>query len=349
MRIEPLDVWTFGDSRPFERGQDHHRATIFPPTPLTIQGAIRSKLLADSGVSFKAFKEHDASCAAIAAQIGWPDEKGWGQLRLRGPWLTSKDERMYPMPADVVMMEDKTLRRLGPTLDSPFRNNAPDGLQVLWLRDQGFPKEANGWLAQSEFVKYLEGQSSFVATPVSQLFSRESRFGVKIASANKRPEVGQLFASEYVRLANEVALQIEIDGVSLSASTGLLALGGGGRAARYTLDPNDLPPVEQVVLPRRFKIVFITPAYFEQGWRPASWDKWFSDARLIAAALRRPVSIGGRDVARNEPKSLWRFIPAGSVYFFESKTDLRYSGQMVTDFGAEIGFGQIATGEWTHV
>lgn len=356
MQIEQIDVWTFGDGRPFEAGEDHQRLSMFPPTSLTLQGALRAKVLADSGVSFEAFRQKDPACATVARQIGWPDDDGWGQLRLRGPWLVKDGERYYPIPADVVEVEElaaenekaaKHLLRLSPLKDTAgFQTNLPDSLHPLWVKTTGVPTESTGWLSATEFKKYLE-ERVFHATQPAELFSRESRFGVEIESAVKRPKTGNLFAMEYIRLNEGVTLQVEVDGLDLP-QTGLLALGGDGRTARYKIGgPGEaLLPID---LPARFKIVFVTPAYFERGWQPADWAKWFAGARLVAAALKRPTPIGGRNVAKNEPRSLRKFIPAGSVYYFESEARIRYQHQPITDFGAEIGFGQIITGGWNYV
>lgn len=351
MTIEQIDVWTFGDGRPFEAGEDHRRLSLFPPTGLTLQGAIRSKILAESGVSFKAFKERDPVCAEVAAEIGWPDQTpdqaGWGKLRLRGPWLVSGKELYYPLPADVVTI-DEAVQRLSPLKAMPFKNNVPGTLQPLWLKNTGIPKEATGWLSQTEIDKYLQ-QQPFSITPASELFSRESRFGVKINSQPKRPQQGHLYALDYVRLGEGVSLQVEIDGVNFKSPSGVMGLGGDARAARYRLDSMPLASPAVIDLPKQFKILFVTPAFFEAGWQPTDWNRWFPDARLVAAALKRPLSIGGRDVANNKPKALRRFVPAGSVYFFESESSTRYDQQPITDFGAEIGFGQILSGAWNYV
>lgn len=344
--IEQEDVWTFGDGRPFEAGEDHYQACVFPPTAMTLQGALRARRLADSGVPFRQFKKENPACASLGDEIGWPGERdSYGHLRLRGPWLSKDGQRYYPVPADVVKIGDEC-RVLGPASNLPFVNNDPANLRTLWLKTLDRFKEALGWLSEAEMQHYLN-QGSFQATEAQSLFTKESRFNVKIESQRKRPQEGMLYSLEYVRLNDGVSLQAEVEGLSL-APQGWLAFGGDSRVAHYRLE-EDSPTPKPVTLTGQFKIVFITPAYFEQGWQSADWKRWFPGARLIAAAVKRPQLIGGRDVAQNQPKSLTRFVAAGSVYFFETDQTLTYDHQSITDFGAAIGFGQILTGAWNYV
>jgi len=53
--IRPIDVWLFRDGKPFTAGEDHAAETLFPPSPFTLQGAIRTKVLADKGVNLAEF------------------------------------------------------------------------------------------------------------------------------------------------------------------------------------------------------------------------------------------------------------------------------------------------------
>jgi CRISPR/Cas system CMR-associated protein Cmr3 (group 5 of RAMP superfamily) len=41
LQIRPQDVWLFRDGKPFSGGEDHAATGIFPPTPFTVQGALR--------------------------------------------------------------------------------------------------------------------------------------------------------------------------------------------------------------------------------------------------------------------------------------------------------------------
>src|SRR5207244_9940034 len=79
--IEPDDVWLFRDGRPFAADDQSRAASLFPPTPRTLQGALRSARLAQSGASFR-------------NQTTWPTDVGnpnnFGDLKLRGPILAKR-------------------------------------------------------------------------------------------------------------------------------------------------------------------------------------------------------------------------------------------------------------------
>jgi CRISPR-associated protein Cmr3 len=100
--IRPMDVWLFRDGKPFMAGEDHAAETLFPPSPFTLQGAIRTKVLADKGVNLAEFAKNGERNPD--PEVGYGDY--FGKLRLLGPLLMrckdGKWERLIPIPADVV-------------------------------------------------------------------------------------------------------------------------------------------------------------------------------------------------------------------------------------------------------
>ncbi|MEN3045343.1 MAG: type III-B CRISPR module-associated Cmr3 family protein, partial [Candidatus Hydrothermales bacterium] len=66
-----------------------------------------------------------------------------------------------------------------------------------------------------------------------------------------------------------------------------------------------------------------THAIFEKGWIP----RWINEKtligdfegiqlKLIACVVGKYVRVGGWDIARGEPKPMYKAVPAGSVYYF---------------------------------
>jgi CRISPR-associated protein Cmr3 len=72
--------------------------------------------------------------------------------------------------------------------------------------------------------------------------------------------------------------------------------------------------------------------------------------QLQAAAVNRFQSLGGFDWAKNDHKTARRYVPAGAVYFFNSKGQVRLKPGLtqnaITDLGAEIGYGQVLIERW---
>jgi CRISPR-associated protein Cmr3 len=371
--IEPQDVWLFRDGRPFDAGVDHGARSLFPPTPNTVQGIIRSRYLVEQDVDFQEYADRDSALQTVGEAIGWPGD-GYGRMRLRGPLVSRWDEgnqtlvRYVPLPADVVKVGNDH-RLLRPLKISLTRANWPDnGLLPLWLgslTDDDVPKEAKGWLSEKTLPDYLADTPSanLSVEHDDALFVREGRFGVGIASRHKRPEEGLLYQVEFIRPRSNVGLAVELNGVALAPS-GLLRMGGESRAGRFwTVVPSALPgqttPGPDADGQTRFRLIFLTPARFEGGWQPqgGDWSAFFdAPVTLKAAALPRARPIGGARVDKhsqrdgNFQKVMRRYVPSGSVYFFESEGAVTPRKSYFTDDDAEgqIGFGLAIFGQWNY-
>jgi len=346
--LEPMDVWLFRDGKSFDAGSDHRAVSIFPPYPTVIQGAVRSHHLVVKNVDLR-----DAD--AITQLVGTAED--YRQLRIRGPFLAEKTssgeiERYFPVPADVVY-ENGQVQSLNPC-------HIPDGViasnvtpDLLILNGQSTKADIGKWLSESHLHKCLKGEK-VRPIPDRNLFVRESRFGIGLDDSTHTVEEGKLYEVEFIRTKPGVGLSVEVQGYDGWPDAGIMRIGGEGRGAFFA-QVNDvswshLPNP----LPTLFKIYFATPTYFKEGWRPSEWDRFFDGSvELKAAAVNRYESVGGYDWAQNAHKPARRFVPAGSVYYFESKGRASLKSGLVqnaiTDYGAEIGFGQIIVEEWSYV
>lgn len=362
--IEPSDVWLFRDGRPFAANDQSRAASIFPPTPRTLQGVIRSARLAQSGEPFDFTKWSDA----LKAEIGQPDN--FGALQMRGPLLAKQKadgtlERYFPLPADIVKLTSGW-HTLSPQ-NTVMHTNWPTGLRPLLPdADSEQVKFEHGWLDETSLLTYLSKGQSGVNEPINseELFQREPRLGIGIDSRAKSTVEGMLYQVEFVRLRENVGLLVEFSGINL-VLPGALQIGGEGRAARYATSPSGigLDRAQRLAgnsTPLRFKTYLATPTFFGQGWLPCAIDpqtlsgKWRNiELKLIAAALHKPQSIGGRDIARRDAqRPMKRAVAAGSVYFWETSASTQdvfaaFDGQCVSDGpDAQIGFGLCYTGGW---
>jgi CRISPR-associated protein Cmr3 len=368
--IEPTDVWLFRDSRSFSAGEGHRARSLFPPTPFTVQGAIRSLLLGSSPVDWIAFREQSSEAArALGRQIGYPVSNNrppsLGQVSIAGPFLARREEdrvvRFVPLPADVVKVKDEdrylTLR---PTEGLPFESDWPfPRMAPLWLKEGSNLERPEGlWLLSEPALRNYLDEKAFAPLRGEDLFGIEPRFGIALDYSRRRPVPSMLYQAGFVRPASGVGLLVQLEGVSMPSAEGLMALGGEARGARYTvLNPKDvLIGTGQSQPAKRLKLVFLTPTYFADGWLPAGsdWSPFFDDVsiRLVAAALDRSQRIGGWDVARRRPKVLRGFVPAGSVYYFEADKGISPPKRPVTETPPDelpmdcMGFGQVAVGTW---
>jgi CRISPR-associated protein Cmr3 len=348
--LEPLDVWLFRDGRPFDAGSDHRAESRFPPYPSVMQGVIRSHHLVVKGVNL-------LNPAAIAEAVGTSDDlRG---LRLRGPFLARRVAgrivRYFPQPADAVTV-DATEHTLRPALpprepDAGVRASAPTPM-LLGLDDEPTKGEGGLWLDEDALRSYLRG-GTVAGVPSRCLFERESRFGIGIEAGNRVTCGGALYEAEFIRPCPGVGLLVEVEGYDGWPERGMLRIGGEGRGAVFEQVSPAPWPAPPDPLPARFAVYFATPAFFDGGWQPAggAWGRYFDgEVRLLAAAVGRYESVGGYDLAGDRHKPARRYVPAGSVYYFEATGDVRLPpDQAVTDSGAAMGFGQILIGEVNRV
>lgn len=347
--LEAVDVWLFRDGRPFDAGSDHRARSLFPPFPTVIQGAIRSHHLVVQGVNLN--DRH-----AVEAAVGTTDDVR--NLRLHGPFLARREGdrvvRYLPQPADAVTV-DRTQHTLCPASrprppDEGLITSAPTP-GLLGLDDEAGKGEGGLWLAEADLHRYLQGET-VAGVPAKELFQREGRFGIGLDRRRHTAAEGALYEAEFIRPRPGVGLLVEVAGYDGWPRAGVLRIGGEGRAAWFEQVAAPPWPALPDPLPPRFTLYFATPAYFSAGWQPRhGWGQFFlGRVELVAAAVGRYESVGGFDMAAGKHKPARRYVPAGSVYYFEVTGEARLRPELVqgavTELGAAIGFGQVLIGEW---
>lgn len=370
--IEPDDVWLFRDNKPFDAGSDHRAVSLFPPTPQAMAGAIRSHHLVVQGVDLSLPQSNGARTRYIETYIepvvGTAAEPPPG-FYLRGPtvarWEEDKLVRYYPLPLDAILVGNR-YRALVPTqrVDGP-QTNLQDGLRLLWQRpyqrDKIETMPEGYWVAENNLEIYLEqGElAAHFVLPGTELFTIEDRLGIGIQNQKQATSEGLIYQVGFVRAKSGVGLEVEFEGLlgmqgalppKAWHPTGTLRIGGEARAGHYRelqAESEPWPQPNNSDQPR-FKLYFTTPACFEQGWQAADWGIWFDPKpQLAAAAVARPLILGGYNLAKDRHKPAQRYVPAGSVYFFIGKPNFKSNDvTAISDRGARLGFGQFMIGRW---
>ncbi|MCS7219860.1 MAG: type III-B CRISPR module-associated protein Cmr3 [Anaerolineae bacterium] len=353
--LEPIDVWLFRDGRPFDALSDHRAQSLFPPYPTAMQGIIRSHHLVVKKVDLR---NQEAIEHAVGTATTYPPG-----FQMRGPFLARRTsegvQRYFPLPADAVAQGD-VIRALVPSeLPAGVWSSVPMP-RLLWHDGEPTKREERWWLREDALMAYLEqgvvqideetGRESRICKQ-DALFQRENRLGIGLDDTTRTSQEGALYEVEFVRVVPGVGLEVEVEGLDGWPEKGILRAGGEGRGAYFEASDAPTWPEAPNPLPQRFKVYLATPAYFEEGWKPKDWQRFFDGkVELMAAALGRYESLGGFDLATNTHKPARRYVPAGSVYFFQSdgQASLKASlvNQAITDDGAKIGFGQILIGRW---
>ncbi|MCP4427408.1 MAG: type III-B CRISPR module-associated protein Cmr3 [Chloroflexi bacterium] len=241
--IEATDVWLFRDGRPFDAGSDHRANSIFPPSPTTIQGAIRSNLLSLYNIDFAAYARGKDIPDAITDQIGTAPDGKRGKMRLRGPFIAkwqTDDAIMpyFPTPSDLLQLntdEKRRLVQLKPEAKPSFSGNWPVNvpqLQPCIYNDGALTNDeklegGQTWISARGMKSYLTGKISTEDFLPSAVVTDSDGYTKWAETAEEElDKVGEL---GYVHLkkagflfSREHRLGIGIDGEHKRASDGKL-------------------------------------------------------------------------------------------------------------------------------
>lgn len=348
--ITPQDVLLPRGNRAFGQAGEHG-AALELPWPSAFAGALRSTLLARDPAALAAFPARPAG--ALGDVLGTPEAPGsfrlsWLSFALRD--AGGAIEPVVPLPAD------RTAIDLGDgsglvTFRAARPARWPDGVagsgalpMTALLRDAPRGKPASALLVGREALeRYLNDDALRADGAMPQLMSKELRLGIALDAQSRTAAEGALYTSEALRFArrdeplapggavsaHDAGYLVVIDGDgALLAPSGMLRLGGDGRAARHEaldFEPPS-PPLERIERDRRFKLVLTTPALWPTGWLPPQVQNEGGDlvlrlpgasARLACAASARHDVVSGWNLVTRRPKTAQRAVPAGSVYWFD--------------------------------
>ncbi|GIU75432.1 MAG: hypothetical protein KatS3mg004_2519 [Bryobacteraceae bacterium] len=333
--LEPVDVLFFRANKSFGDPGSYGECLV-PPWPSVAAGALRSRILADSGTDLAEF----AAGHAVHPEIGTSNKPGSFvltclQLARR---RDGRVEALYPAPADLVV-EKEGIRMARPvSLPEALRSSYPLPLHPVVAQEKRGKPEGGHWLTEQGWRKYLDGdipdRGDFVKA--SELWQRDARVGIGLNAQTRSVEEGRLFTAE----AAAFRLRIHASGgfdagllVGVSGCTapgdGLVRLGADGRAAAVRpadgFEPAE-PDWARIVSEKRCRLILATPGLFSHGWLPEGcqeqngqflFDLQGVRARLVAAAAARAETVSGWDLAREAPKPAQRAVPTGSVYWLE--------------------------------
>jgi len=378
--FEALDVLVSADARPLADGGFGHDGEI---SPAAFAGCLRTLILRRAGYRFGA-PSQTPSAKEAARVIGLGLDSGF-DFRFGGPLLWAEDELLFPAPSSLAAAPDgEVLGTLTPARDDEFLfDRALDRLDPLPTPGTG-AELPEGWVTAACLMEALTpvagAQPALTVTKTTTLLARERRFGHERDPRRGVVAEGRFFSRGVLRPTESpgrngvraVRFAGLLDGVEdalLPAGISSARLAGDGHAVRVELFPGAETSefLEQLnrlrdTLPgllgkhRGLVLYLATPGIFADGWRPRAFER---DTKLVlrGAAVGRPRIVGGWDWKRQQPKRLWRAVPAGSVYFFEipeAWNDRQiqelvkgyFLAEAVTDVYGQLGFGLAVLGAW---
>ncbi len=371
--IEPTETLLFRTGRPFDAGEIGYAQTMFPPTPETLQGALRAVIAARLAPNLplsEVFLQRD-----IVDLIGNNKPENYGRFRISHLTLGRRESSgnvtlLYPAPSYILEeKQTKTRRRLMPTpakrMEYVVDSNLPEGMQFLKLNDKSNSKlePIKGWLTESSLQDALDPSADVAKIEIIRpdtIYSYETRVGIGMDNHVKKTEDGRLYQIQMVRMQPTYGFVVDthftqegqkesqdvvemMKRVEISTDKGRwgwITLGGEQRAASISILPDSTFPRKQTG-----KIHYlVTPAYFESGWQPPV--RFTEGIRPIAAAISHYQRIGGWSLnpqsGGGSGKTMRRCVPAGSVYFFDREVAIT---QPMTEYGDKIGYGFTYAGD----
>jgi CRISPR-associated protein Cmr3 len=396
--IEPHDSFIARDGRPFGLIAGVRAASLPFPFPSTTTGGVRTREGLDADGVFDVNKTSDVKKLSVSgALLVELDDDG----RVT-QWLLSAPADALLLDAPDTNPNKATVRRLSPRPPPPASiSNLPDGLLPLILPkvkgesgDEHYDKnKPHGYAPHfwkwAKFEDWLRTPGDFSIQSLNDFgisgLLRDQRSHVGIDRDSQTSEQGSLFqtrgleftqqkqtnadGSTNLSLAARLALAVSTDATNIKQ--GVASLGGERRLVSWRAfegaeDILTMPsPVilKSIVESKACRVVLLTPAHFEQGWRP----KWISDDRaglngnlkveLRAAAMSRYQVVSGWNFeVPGGPKPTRRLVPAGAVFFLK----LQGSDAEIEEWARAVwmqrvsddlpsrndGFGLAALGVW---
>ena len=363
IQLQPVDSWFFRGGTPFTKGStpQENVESLFPPSPLTVAGALRATLALGKG-----WNGYSRWPGNICEVLGDGPEK-LGALSLAGPFLLRDSRPLFRVPRHLLGVSNGTgweprafLRPgdpvtcdLGDAVRLPEVVSPPPDADLADLKP-----DKNCWLKWEGLVDVLHGR--FPAPnnliPDGCLWEFEPRIGLERRDDGTRTaREGMLYSSRHVRPARGVSLGVRICGLPAGWTPpldGLLTLGGEGRLAECREWKAELK-LKVPVDTRRVALVALSPLDISRdicaGDQPI---ETLGNARVVSACLDRPQRIGGWNSLDRRPLPLRSVLPPGSTLFCEVADPERFKAALKHDGLARIGlrqkwgFGLVAPGVW---
>lgn len=334
INVKPFDTLFFRNGRPFYAGEDTWVESIFPPYPSTFYGALRSFLIF-SGGGLDEFKKGDHKYKDM---IGYRSNGRveYGSLKLNSVYVSQSDVLYVQAPHDLLKVKGKEGEELcllsKKRRPDVFISNYPFEECLINTNNQK-TEETNSLTDLDALTEYLTlSKTRFDFVDPRNVFNFEDKIGIKRDKTKLSSQEGYLYRLPLISLRKDTSFVLDVDGANLDdfPSSGVLKLGGEGKAAKFEVLPPSEDPLKNLkeikysFKNEYFKVCLLSPAIFSHGFLP-SWidDKTFEGEykgirlKLVSCSLGKPVYVGGWDLDAQKPKPTRKAVPAGSVYYFK--------------------------------
>jgi CRISPR-associated protein Cmr3 len=350
IRIEPLDTLFFRDGKPFSMGEETWADGYRLPPPSVLYGALRTAIATQNGIPF----------AEVLEKLSK------NKFSIKGLHYKLAENNILPLPLDLVehpkdihiqeAEEEEKRYEVKPLVVRPV----PDGLVTKSQKKSKYLPIAQNWeqvedleegfILVTELEKYLEGDlKTTLALKLRDFVPNEPKVGNGRNDLTRSVEDSLLYRTDMKRSdILQIGVSFHLEGFQEGRS--LVRLGGEGKLAQISAVRLPFKAIQKAIDFRgnRFKIYFATPAILREG--VSDLTNLGIQATLVAACVGKPVYIGGFDMVKKEPKAMYKAVPAGSVFYYESPDDISklndHQGISLSDERKEEGFGIAYFGTW---
>lgn len=321
--IRPLDTLFFKDGKPFSRGDETWADGVFPPYPSVVYGALRTWFISQQpeGLSKDILKKSEKiKINQICYEFG-------------------QQEILMPMPLDLAEPKDKlTSKRdeekekkeyevvgLIPEMIENTVSNYPCKMALMPPKELLVEEVEQGFLAKSALITYLNApDADFSVRKLADIVQTEPKVGIGRNYFTNAIKESMLYRVG-MRRAPSFRLLVDFDhpdgATGAPEASYFIKLGAENKVAEMHIASYERMKItsDNIELKsRRFKLYLATPAIFiKNGWYP-DLTAHNINATLVAAAVGKPLHIGGFDMKNNSPKTMFKAVPAGSVFFYEA-------------------------------
>lgn len=378
-----MDTLFFRDGQPMNMGESAWIDSRFPPTGVTLQGAIRTSVLNHLNADFSAFQKGSPCLpdgVSLKEAIG--DAGGLGNLRLTGPVLHYHGKPWYPAPLDLVSTGNGRYELLHPAAKAVHCDLGRIRLPHSESAKGRYKTLAGRYVSRPAFLRLLRGETApepeeilpllADAPDLPGLADQEPKIGLARDNRRRTHRPGMLYAIAPIRPRAHVDLRVQVEGLEadwIPRPPFPCHLGGEKRLARVTVEDGKFSwphaSLSEHADRIQFKLVFLTPALFPSpGWLPGGSEKcarseldcWRCQLGgavfdVLCAAVGKPERIGGWNLKDTGcSRELQAYLPAGSVLFCEADArqleaiDRLHNSKIGEK--TEYGFGHLLLGRW---
>jgi len=252
----------FRAGQPFNAGEYGYLPSLFPPTVQVMQGVIRTALLKGHGVDFNDYKNNycgvcrgDSRVCKVLQAVGRFGSNEKIGMDLKGPcvvrWNENEQERLYPIPRDLVKTESKSVAEeyicLQPdsqpqitdrgNIHLPAAKRRYKILEQAWISETGLESYLTGKKIRSKDIYWAGGNSK---APGNMFLSKEQRFGIAFDHIKRSAKEQMLYSTEHIRLRPGYGLAVRVGRLPELSLPDMVKLGGEGRISSlqaYVTEP----------------------------------------------------------------------------------------------------------------